>query len=165
MRVRSLLLLAVVAAVTLTSAAAAGSEAAKQRVSFDITILPQGKFVLTAVQAGKLKGDSGTVDGNWRRIQGQGRDVTRNGQTVTIYNPRWTLSGKRGTLTIRERAEWVDVGGDVDKDAYPDSIGLGTWKVVRGTGQYANLAGGGRSAHEGLGHAWIARFDGFLGAR
>jgi hypothetical protein len=32
----------------------------------------------------------------------------RNGQKVTIYDAQvWTLTGKQGTLTIRERTEWV----------------------------------------------------------
>jgi hypothetical protein len=88
--------------------------------------------------------------------------VIRNGQKVTIDNGRWTLTGKRGTLTIRERNEWVDVGGDANNDGAPDSVAVGTWKVVRGTGQYVKLAGGGRSGHEGLGQIWYARYEGLL---
>ena len=57
---------------------------------------------------------------------------------------------------LRERNEWVSVGnGD-------DSVALGTWNVVRGTGQYAGLAGSGRSGHAGLGTPWYARYEGFL---
>jgi hypothetical protein len=79
----------------------------------------------------------------------------RDGQKVTIYNGLWTLSGKRGTLTIRERNEWVDVG-------YDDGVAIGTWKVVRGTRKYAKLTGSGRSGHAGLGQPWYARYEGFL---
>ena len=92
----------------------------------------QKTFVFTPLQAGPLKRDSGTIDSNWLSIIG--RDVMRDGQKVTIYDGGvTTLTGKRGTLTIRDRNEWVDVG-------YDDGVAIGTWKVVRGTGQYAGIA-------------------------
>lgn len=154
-------LVVLASAVTLTAAAAAGPGVAKQRVTLNAKILPGGTFVLTPVQSGALKPDSGTFSGNW---QGQPeRRVMRDGQTVSIYDGGlWTITGKRGTLTIRERNEWVDVGSDVNGDAFPDGVGVGTWTVVRGTGQYAKLAGGGRSGHMGLGKTWVARYEGFL---
>ena len=141
-------------AVTLSSVAAAGPDAAKQRVAIETKILPQGTFVLKPLQAGALKRDSGTVSGNW---QGRpGRKVMRAGQEVTVYSGGvWTLTGKLGTLAIRERNEWVAVG-------YDDGVALGTWKVVRGTGQYAQLTGSGGSGHAGLGSPWYARYEGFL---
>jgi hypothetical protein len=43
-----------------------------------------------------------------------------------------------------------------------DSIGIGTWKVVRGTGQYAGIVGKGRNGHAGLGSPWYARYEGVL---
>jgi hypothetical protein len=153
----SLCVVAFVAAVTLTPAAA-GSHAAKQRVVIDAKILPQGTFVLTPLVSSALKPDSGRVSGNWRSITG--RDVMRNGQTITIYNGLWTFTGRRGTLTIRERNEWVQIGNDANDDGMPDEVAVGTWKVVRGTGQYVKLAGGGRSSHEGLGRKWYARYEG-----
>jgi hypothetical protein len=160
MRARLIVFGAVVATVTLASVAAAVPDAAKHRVSIDTKILPQGRFVLTPQQSGALKPDAGTVSGNWQSIAG--RDVMRAGQKVTIYNALWTFAGKRGNLTIRERNEWVDVGGDANNDGAPDGVAVGTWKFVRGTGQYAGLTGGGRSGHEGLGHVWFARYEGFL---
>jgi hypothetical protein len=76
-------------------------------VAINMKIYPQGTFVLTALQTGALKRDSGTID-TWTSIPG--RKVVRDGQTVTIYNGAvTTLTGKRGTLTIRDRNEWVDV--------------------------------------------------------
>lgn len=93
----------------------------------------------------------------------RGRRVMRDGQKVTIFSGvLWRLEGKRGTLTIRERSEWVDLGSDVNGDGRLDEVAVGTWKVVRGTGQYANIVGGGRSAHAGLGRIWTARQEGFL---
>jgi len=145
---------AVIVALTATSVAAAGPAAAKQRVAIDMKIYPQKTFVLGPLQTGPLKRDSGTISGGWLSIPGN--TVVRDGQEVTIYDGAvTTLTGKRGTLTIRDRSEWVHVGND-------DSIAIGTWKVVRGTGQYAGIVGKGRSGHAGLGSPWYARYEGFL---
>jgi len=158
MKARQAILVALAAAVTLTSVAAAGPDAAKQRVAINMKILPEESFVLTPLRAGTLKRDSGTITTVERVLTMNGRSVMREGQRVTIYYPTiWTLEGERGTLTIRERSEWVDVGND-------DGVAIGTWKVVRGTGQYAEIAGSGRSGHAGLGQPWYARFEGFVTA-
>ncbi len=154
-------LVALVATILLTSVAAAGPEAAKQRVAIDMKIYPQKTFVLTPLQAGPLKRDSGTISSNWLSISG--RDVMRDGQKVTIYDGAvTTLTGRLGTLTIRDRNEWVDLGRDGNGDGQDDGIGITTWKVVRGTGQYAGIAGKGRGAHIGLGSPWYARYEAFL---
>ena len=154
MKARVVVLVALAAAVMLTSVAAAGSDAAKQRVAIDMKIYPQKTFVLTPLQAGPLQRDSGTISGNWLNFLG--RDVLRDGQKVTIYEGAvTTLTGKRGTLTIRDRNEWVDVGND-------DQVAFGTWTVVRGTGQYAGIVGKGRNGHAGLGSPWYARYEGVL---
>ena len=147
-------------AVTLASVAAAGSDAAKQRVALTVTILPSGKGVLTPLKDGALKRDSGTFGGNW--AQTPDLTVVREGQTVEIYHNVWTFAGKAGSLVLRERTEAVDLGQDLDHNAFPDGIAIGTWKVVRGTGDYAGIAGGGRSAHFYQGQRWVARFEGFL---
>ena len=154
MKTLSLYVVVLATAVTLTSVAAARPDAAKQRVIINMKIHPQKTFVLTPLQAGPLKSDSGTISGGWLTITG--RNVMRDGQEVTIYDGAvTTLTGKRGTLTIRDRNEWVDVGNN-------DSIGIGTWKVLRGTGQYARIVGKGRNGHAGLGNPWYARYEGFL---
>jgi len=161
MKTFSLWVAALAAGVTLTATAAAGPDAAKQRVAISMKIYPQKTFVLTPLQAGPLKRDSGTIDSTWLSVPG--RKVMRDGQEVTIYNGAvTTLTGKRGTLTIRDRNEWVDLGRDWNGDGESDAIAFGTWTVVRGTGQYAGIAGKGRSAHAGLGSPWYARFEGFL---
>jgi hypothetical protein len=152
---------ALVATIILSSVAAAGPQAAKQRVAINMKIYPQKTFVLTPLRAGPLKGDSGTISSNWLSIPG--RDVMRDGQKATIYNgAETTLTGKRGTLTIRDRNEWVDLGQDSNRDGESDGIGITTWKVVRGTGQYAGVVGTGRGGHVGLGSPWYARYEGFL---
>ena len=107
MKARVVALVALAAAVTLTSVAAAGPAAAKQRVGIDMKLYPQKAFVFTPLQAGPLKSDSGTISHNFLSILGRG--VMRDGQKVTIYDGGVaTLTGKRGTLTIRNRNEWVD---------------------------------------------------------
>jgi hypothetical protein len=161
MKAMQAILVALVATIILASVAAAGPEAAKQRVVIDMKIYPQGTFVLTPMRAGALKPDSGTISSTW--LSTPGRNVIRDGQEVTIYNGAvTTLTGKRGTLTIRDRNEWVDLGHDGNGDGELDGIGIGTWKVLRGTGQYAGIVGKGRLAHAGLGSPWYARYEGFL---
>ena len=150
-------LVVLTAAVTLTSVAAAGPDAAKQRVA----IMTKGvanastpaQFVFTPLQAGALKRDSGTA----RAAMPSGRVVMREGQRVTIYGPIVeTLEGKRGTLVIRSRIEYVDAANGYH-------VGTGTWKVVRGTGQYAGITGGGRRGDVYLARGpWSGRNEGFL---
>ena len=160
MHARYIVLAVLAAAVSLTSIASAGPAGAEQRVAITAMILPAGTFVLTPLRAGAVKRDSGAFKGNWQTAPG--RKVIRNGQDVTIYKGLWTLAGKRGTLTIRERNEWVDTGNDGNGDGHQDEVATGTWNVVRGTGAYARIAGGGGSGHAGLGSVWNGRFEGFL---
>ena len=149
------LLAVLVAAVTLTSVAAAGPDAAKQRVA----IISQAAkttevapFVLTPLQAGPLKRDSGTMTS---ALPAE-RVVMRSGQRVSIYEGVVTLKGKRGTLVVRYRNEYVEGGNGYH-------VGIGTWKVVRGTGQYARITGGGRSGNVWLDRGpWSSRNEGFL---
>jgi hypothetical protein len=163
MKARVVALVALAAAVTLTSVAAAGPAAAKQRVAIDLKLWPQKTFVLTPLQAGSLKRDSGAISHTLLSITPH--DVMRDGQKVTIFDGGVvTLTGRRGTLTIRDRNEWVHLERDGNGDGQDDAIAIGTWKVVRGTGQYAGIAGKGRSGHVGLGSPWYARYEGILTA-
>jgi hypothetical protein len=153
------IVVALAAAVTLTSVAAGGPEATRQRVG----IMTKGvantsrpaQFVLSPLQVGSLRQDSGIA-----RSVGSlppERVVIREGQRVSIYDPIVeTIEGKRGTLTIRSRIEYVDAGNGYH-------VGTGTWKVVRGTGQYAGITGGGRRGDVYLDRGpWSGNNEGFL---
>ena len=124
----------VTAAVMLAGAATAGPSAAKQRVAIrDST----AGFVLTPLTAGRVKADAGSAT---FCCTTSSYVITRDGQTIEITNgPTVTLVGQRGTLQVRNRMEWLDVSGGYQ-------LFTGTWTVVRGTGTYAGLAGGGRVA-------------------
>jgi len=159
MKVRQAVLVVLAAAVTLTSVAAAGPHAAKQRVAITSKVVANtsssGQFVLTPLQAGALKRDSGTESSVWNE-----RVVMREGQSVEIDEGVQTLKGLRGSVTMRFRVEYVDAG-----NRYVS--GTGTWKVVRGTGQYAHITGGGRSGTVSRDvppsrGPWSSRAEGFL---
>jgi hypothetical protein len=128
MRIRVAALVAIAAAVTLVSIAAAGLEAMTQRVAIELSIIPERTFVLDVQHTGPLKGDTGSITTVDKVLQETPRVVMRDGQRVSIYSGVWTLAGKRGTVTIRERNEWVGVGGG-------HGVAVGTWKFVRGTVQ------------------------------
>ena len=159
MKARLAVLVVFAAAVTLASVAAAGPVATKQRIAISSKLHPERTFVLTPLTAGVLKRDSGAAS---EADSGPGRVVQRDGQRVEIFNATLTFAGKRGTLTIRERTEWVDIGNDSNRDGSDDGVAVGTWKVVRGSGQYAGVTGGGRSGHAGLGSPWLARQEGLI---
>jgi hypothetical protein len=160
MRATPAVLAVLAAAVTLTSVAAAGPDAAKQRVAITVT-MSSGKAVLEPLQKGTLVRSVGTFAGS-RQSQTPDRTVMRDGQAVDIYSGTWTFKGKRGTLVFRERNEWTDLGHDLNRDGIEDGIAVGTWKVLRGTGPYAGITGGGRSAHLGQGRVWVIRYEGYL---
>ena len=142
-------------AVTLTAVASAGSAKAKQRVAIQVT--DGAGFVLNPLTSGALKPDTGTVAFCcWTR-----RTIMRHGESIDVNNPRMTLTGKQGTLVARNQIGWIDV---------PDGLSVftGTWKIIRGTGAYAGLIGGGRGAGVDLGDATgttKAQFEGFLSSR
>jgi hypothetical protein len=146
------------AAVVVTSVAAAGPAVTKQRVAITIKGLPNGSFVLTPFKTGALKRDSGTTGIRY----GSPRVVVRDGQKIEVYSGVYTFDGRRGSFTVRERNEWRDTGSDGNGDGNADGVAVGTWKAVRGTGEYAGVTGGGGSAHAGLGNPWNARLEGFL---
>jgi hypothetical protein len=158
-KARHIVLVALAATVTLVSVAAARPDAAVQRVEIATTgVLSQGalapsgfgEFVLSVRRTGVVERDSGIVTSVWRAVR------MRLGRRVVVYDAVSTLTGKRGSIVIGERVEWVDDGAG----AHP---GQGVWDVLHGTGQYAWLAGGGRSGIVWSDRGpWSSRYDGVL---
>src|SRR5262245_39923779 len=140
MQARTAAFVAHVAALMFASAAAGTSPTTKQRVT--ITSKPcVDRFSLVCLRPGPDIVDAGSVD--WCCYSS--RFLVREGQSVLVNDPRATLAGKRGTLVVRFRTEWLDAG-----NAY--EVGVSTWRVVGGTGAYAGVTGGGRGAS-----AWLPR--------
>jgi hypothetical protein len=159
-KARHAILVALAAALMLTSGAAARPDAAKQRViittqAAQTTLV--SPFVLTPLQAGVIKRDSGKLIAGSNDTD---RVVMREGQEVTIVDDVSTFKGKRGSFVTRYHAEWIDAGNGY-------SVSFGTWKVVRGTGQYAKITGGGHGASvwSERTDAWSSHLEGFLTIR
>jgi hypothetical protein len=147
--------LAVVAAAVayLTAVAAAAPVTAKQRVEIQEN---GGSFVLVPLTSGAIKSDSGTASFCcWTA-----RHIMRDGQAMEINDPQMTLTLKRGTLVVSNQIGWVDIPNGW-------AVFTGTWKVLRGTGDYAGLSGGGRRAGVQLanGGRIKSQFEGFLGPK
>jgi hypothetical protein len=140
-----------VAAVVAVVSTAAGSPA-QQRITITAK---EGvhQFVLTPRGDGPLARDAGIVGWCcWSQ-----RYSTRSGQHVEIDNPLAEFTGAHGKLFIRFRIEWLDAGLGY-------TVGTSTWKIVRGTGAYAAVSGGGRAAQVWIPHDSPASFhaDGFV---
>ena len=121
------------AAVVATHVASAGGQAATQRIAITSRGAAFETFVLTPLAPGAIVRDAGSSSACcWAR-----RFLTRDGESVEIDNPLKTFVGKRGTFTWRAQISWVEAGANY-------TIGTGPWKIVRGTGAYAHLHGGGR---------------------
>ncbi len=153
MKAGRIIVAALVAAIGLTSVAAARPDATKQRVQIDMKIHPKTTFVLTPLEGGTIDNDSGKqgCDGEPTK-----RTVYRDGQEAYPWDcAAWTFTGKRGTLVLHSKFTWIEAGG-----AY--NIATGTWKVVRGTGQYARVSGGGRIAQVGAPKITLARYQGYI---
>jgi hypothetical protein len=159
MKFRHAVLAALAAAVTLTAIAAAGPAATKQRVQIDMKIYPKKTFVLAPLEFGALQRDSGTHRCVEDELMRDGREELRDGQQVFPWAcPAWVFTGKHGKLVLRSEFTWIEAGG-------PYNIATGTWKVVRGTGEYAGVTGGGRSAQVGSPKTWLARYQGYIDSR
>lgn len=94
---------------------------------------PNGTFDLYALTRGPLGFDSG----KFTYVAAEKPFVVRDGQRVAVYSTVETLTGKRGSFDIRWRVEYVGAGDG-------QTVGTGTWSVVRGRGVYAGMTGAGR---------------------
>ena len=142
----------VATAAVVAAVASAGHVAAKQRVAIQLAGGTRDTFVLVPLTAGAIERDTGTATFCcWTQ-----RTIVRDGQSIEVNNPQMTLTGKHGTLVAQNRIEWVDL---------PDgwAVMTGTWRVIRGTGVYAGLSGGGRGAGVApTNNKGKSQFEGFL---
>ena len=145
-------LVAMAAAFAAVAAGGTHSHSAGQRVRIDVKGPDGSTFVLRPMSHGRVQPDNGlSTFCCWRSWS-----VTRAGAKLEVTNPQVTLAGKQGTLTIRERIEWVGLPDDW-------SVQTGTWKVVGGTGTYAGLSGHGRITSVWTRYQYLRiRFFGFL---
>jgi hypothetical protein len=117
------------------------------------TKYPGSTFTLTGLEVGAIKNDAGKQSCDGEPTM---RTVYRDGQETYPWTcDSWAFVGKRGTLVLRSQYTWIEAGG-------PYNIATGTWKVLRGTGKYARVTGGGRSAHVGTVSTGRDRFQGYL---
>jgi hypothetical protein len=144
----------VVLAVAAAARSETGADAARQRVSIvtNESGTSAGEFSFRA--SGSLRSD----DGKFIWTGTEKPRTVRDGQTIAVYVITDTFTGRRGTLTIRERVEVVDAGNGY-------IVGTGSWSFARGTGAYAGAVGRGRlaSVRTPSGRT-SARFEGFLRA-
>jgi hypothetical protein len=137
-------------ALVLLAAAASARSTSREHVTID---QKGGSFVLTPAGGGALKADRGAFAACcWTQ-----RFVYIAGQRVEVDNPKLTLTGANGTLTLRNRIQWVDVPGGL-------SVFSGTWKASGGTGAYAGVTGHGRivGVQKSTGGSDRAHFFGYL---
>ena len=144
------------------AAAPGGIDAKKQRIAIEIKLplsAPKGKFTLLTLTSGSLDRDTGTTTfTSGPRPVFSGRII--GGQRVDRFRGTTTLTSERGTLVLRLQVDFVSAGINYQ-------VGTGIWSVVTGTGPYAGLAGGGRSAlvNPASGRFGFARHEGFVGER
>lgn len=148
---RLYVLVTLASALVVAATAYAGPTATKQRIEIETV---HESFVLSPLKVGGvLKRDSGTHLCSGTERQGE---VFRDGQQAFTHDcSAWTFSGKQGSLVIRNQFAWV-------AGPKPFSVATGTWKVVRGTGQYTGATGHGRSAHVATASSWKAHYEGTL---
>jgi hypothetical protein len=140
------------AAIAVAAGASANPDATKQRVAIEGR--GASGFVLTPLTGRALERDAGTATFCcW-----SSRTVVRDGEQAELITGHvMTLVGKNGTLVASSRMEAVDA---------TDGFGVvtGTWKLLRGTGDYAGLRGGGRVTVVVLPNGtWKWRRSGLLG--
>jgi hypothetical protein len=112
-------------------------------------------FVLTPLSPGVLKRDSGQV--SWGQVSVH--HIVRERRQVEISDVDATLVGKRGTLDVHARIEWLGSGNNY-------VVGTGRCTVLRGKHAYAGVAG-----ELAISTAWLPtgpasfRWEGFVFAK
>jgi hypothetical protein len=157
---------AVLLVVSASPAAAAHSAAEKATLSIKVTEqLPgeDGKGAGTFTLLGSSTADSDTGTLTFTESYGAYRK-SADGLPFQALSRTETLRGKRGTLVLRS-SHRVFLVGIEDED---DFIATGTWKIVSGTGRYANLKGNGGAVGilrakvpHSMSHVLAYRYEGY----
>ena len=169
---RRSILAATILASALSLAAPLG--AAERAVKTPITIKTslQGNLLVSGTASGRFTLELGTVFDAGRmtlKYSYGGARRTAAGQTFRPGDRTETFTGKQGSLTIHSAGMQFPVGVQGPKDPDGDSeVWVGTWSIVRGTGKYAGLTGGGGVAGiveiapgKGLTLDYFHRYEGF----
>ena len=93
-------------------------------------------MTVTPLTSGSIVADHGST--SWCCCGSQ-KTTRQDGEQLDVNNPLATFVGTRGSVTWREQITWHDL-----TNGY--SVATGTWKIVRGTGAYAHVAGHGHVA-------------------
>jgi hypothetical protein len=166
---RLILAAAALAALTLASPVAAGNEAA--RIPLSIGTIIEGDLFGSGTVSGTFTLDLGPSADAGKLTMKYSYGIARKsarGQTFRPGERTETLKGKFGTLVIHSSGRQFRVGVENPKDPDGDSeVWTGTWSIVRGTGRYAALKGGGEIAGiveisgHGLSLSYFHRYEGF----
>ncbi len=112
----------------------------KQRIAIEVSWPESEKdvgrtFRLIPLGSGPLRADTGVVTGSTIEVS----SVIRDGRRVATFMSVQSLTGKHGTLRIRNVDETSEAGSGYRAGAI-------TWSVSGGTGAYLGLSGNGRGA-------------------
>jgi hypothetical protein len=120
-----------------TAYAGSGEVAAgKQRIAIDMVVndrTDSGAFSVNPLTPGPMQSDKGTVAMGGFAFG----DTVRNGMKVSEFVRRPTLNGRRGTVQLVQRFDTNEMQNGV-------RVGVGTWKLAKGTEAYFGVTGGGR---------------------
>ena len=121
------------------------------------------QFRLTATRAGQREAQEGDRARRNPPLIAKSRTVMREGQNVSVYRNTYTLKGKRGTMSIREGTEFVEVSNEkvARHQISPRVSASARGRSWAGAGdRTSKITGGGRS--EPQGHPWLVQEEGFL---
>lgn len=147
--------LAVLLASTLALAglAAAGPSAKKQRVIINqLEDIGKGKWTLLPWTSGPVASDKGTY--TWKTTVD--RRGMRDGQSYRHVVATVTYVGANGLFVVREDDTLVAASST-------HTVATGTWRILRGTGAYEGVTGGGSVVGAlGFGRPDPWRYEGFM---
>ena len=159
---------AVVVATALALAAPLGATGEVGKTPLSIRTVVEGNLLGSGTGRGTFTLDLGSSSDagklTLKYSYGGGLRRAADGQYFRPVGRTETLRGKHGTLVIRSVGRQFPVG--VLKE--DDEVWTGTWSIVRGTGRYVGLTGGGGLAGiiqisgHGLTSNYSTRYEGLV---